>query len=512
MNVSVLERHSQDHQVLSSVTTTLRGRTLVLGSLLVVFSLGLTWFMYVQLARASHDVQTIATDSVPSVDAAESLAALLQGLDASAADYLSAAGLHELHPCILPGESTHIGMLTNHDCDAQAIPRSMQLVNDQMYLAIRNVTYPGEKTALLHAQNGLELYLADISRMQENYEQGANPSPHQYSDLQRAYADYLAAEDVLTQQISPEQLPAYETTVSLPSCTLPGTRQTESAAVWTQGSLQTQVRCLAAINQVHLQQAYSDSLTFLVESSLVVSIASLFVVLLLVITLARIIRLSRRRIHVQLSLVVLLALGGCVYGCTTLFSLAGGTGAFHRMVISDRVSIDAAARIRDYGTAANADESRYLIAENFNDASAIARWQDDWNKNSAQVMVDMQVAKKNMTYHPAEDNAYAGMEHWWSEYLQQDTNIRSSIKNSNPQDPNRALPAQEISTGISDQDFGSFLDATNRLARVNQDDYTQTLTGVQNLLDHAALLVLILLPLSGFDAFVRSLLFALREL
>jgi hypothetical protein len=512
MSISVLEHHHQDHQIVSSATTTLRGRTLILGSLLVVFSLGLTWFINMQLARANQDVQTIARASIPSVDAAESLATLLQDLDASAADYLSAAGLHELHPCILPSETSSIGMFTNHDCDARAIPLYVQMMNNQIYLAIRNVTYPGEKTALLDTQNGLEVYLEDISHMQEDYELGSQSSSHQYSDLQRAYADDMAAENVLTQHISTEPLPAYEPIASLPSCTFPGTNQTASAAIWTQGSLQTQVRCLAAINQAHLQQAYSDSLTFLTGSSFLVAVASLIFVLLLVTALARTIRLSRRRIQMLLSLAVLLALGACVYSCTTLFSLAGNTGAFHRMVISDRVSIDAAARIRDYGTTANADESRYLIAENFNDASAIVRWQDDWNTNSAQVMTDMRVAKNNITYHPAEDNAYAGMAHWWSEYLQQDANIRSAIKNSNPQDPNRALPAQEISTGVSDKDFGSFLDATNQLAQVNQHDYEQTLTEVQNLLGYASLLVLILLPLSGLCTFISSFLFARNEL
>lgn len=495
------------------LTKTWRGQTLGYGVGALLLALFLASFTLMQLNRTNDDLHTIDSDSIPSVDAAQQLEVSLQALAATSADYLSAAGLSDTFDCILPGQSSSVGQFTNHECDARAIPIYIEQIQGQLYQATRNVTYPGEKTAIRRIQTGLTLYLQDIAKMQENYELGKHPGAQQYSYLHQAYLDFSDAEKVLTSAISSDQPPVYEQDV--PSCnlTLPGASQPLPANDWPRGSLQTEVRCLADINSTHLTAAYQDAQSFLQASSAQLILVTLALLLLLLFIMMRIIRLSRIGLHVFLLASFLLALVGSIQGISTLSALGGDTGAIQRAVISDRISIDAAASISDYTTAANADESYYLIAYNYNDQDAFAHWQLDWTQNIMQVGTSthegsgMYTAYHNITY-PAERDAYAKMEQWLAQYDLEDQNIRDAIQHSNPQDPNRALPAQRISVGASDKAFNQFIAATQQLASIDRDDYQSTIASAFAQLQSAMWLAPLLLLLAGVSVLVGSLVFA----
>ena len=492
---------------------TIHWRNSVTVVLLIFMTFSLSWFIEAQISRAISDVHTVAYDSIPSVDAAERLISLVQVYDATDADWLSAAALTTLHPCILPDSTNSVGMLTYHDCDAMKFPIVREDINTQLYAATRNVTYPGEETAIRHIQTGLEEYFSASEKMKENFTNAgvATGAAHQLL-LNQAYADYQESQDILTAKVVTTPLDFPEQDV--PSCTLPGTNVTLRATVWTNGSLQTAVRCLAAINSAHLASGFTDSQSFLTLSALLTAASSLVFLLFLLVGLLRIVFLAKRPFslyNIFMFIGLLLAFTGCFMGYTTLTSLSGNHGNIHRMVIDDRKSIDATRRISVYGTAANDDESRFLIAVNFKDTAAQQQWWLDWLANKAQVKADLLVAKGNITYHPAEDIAYAGMDKWWSQYTAIDGQIRNAIAVSNPNDPHRVLPAQAISLGISNDAFGQFMSYNDQLANVNLGDYNRTLSAIQNQLQLSMWLMLICLPLAGLLTLSGRLIFA-REL
>jgi len=492
---------------------TIHGRNSVTVVLLIFMTFSLSWFIEAQISRAISDVHTVAYDSIPSVDAAERLISLVQVYDATDADWLSAAALTTLHPCILPDSTNSVGMFTYHDCDSMKFPILREYINTQLYAATRNVTYPGEETAIRHIQTGLEEYFASSEKMKENFTQAfvVTGDAHRIL-LNQAYADYQESQSILTTKVVTTPLDFPEQGV--PSCTLPGTKVTLPASVWTNGSLQTAVRCLAALNSAHLASGFTDSQSFLTLSALLTAVGSLVFLLFLLVGLSRIVFLAKRPFslyNVCMIAGLFLAFSGCFIGYTTLTSLSGNKGNIHRMVIDDRKSIDAAARIGDYATAANDDESRYLIAVNFGDATAQQQWWQDWLSNKAQVNADLGVAKGNITYHPMEDNAYAGMDTWWTKYIAIDGQIRNAIAVSNPRDPHRVLAAQAISLGISNDAFGQFMSYTDQLAQVNLSDYNRTLSAIQNQLQISMWLIFICLPLAGLFTLSGRLIFA-REL
>src|SRR5690349_3190037 len=78
---------------------TLRGQCLLLAGLILLLTGLLTLASTTTLNRTSGDEQAIDSESIPSVDAAQSITRYLDIIDAQAADYLAAAGLSTLAPC-----------------------------------------------------------------------------------------------------------------------------------------------------------------------------------------------------------------------------------------------------------------------------------------------------------------------------------------------------------------------------------------------------------------------------
>ncbi len=163
------------------------------------------------------------------------------------------------------------------------------------------------------------------------------------------------------------------------------------------------------------------------------------------------------------------------------------------MVKDDYDSIYYAALLKKDGTNANADESRWLIALEFNNQAEAAHWQQDWQNNTAQVTQLISRAQHNQIW-DEELQPLADMQADWSKYYQIDSTIRSAARSGN-------IPAAEkISTGISNATFGNFTDAVNRLSQANLDHYNITLNATQGALSLYVFLSLILFPLIGLSA------------
>jgi hypothetical protein len=167
------------------------------------------------------------------------------------------------------------------------------------------------------------------------------------------------------------------------------------------------------------------------------------------------------------------------------------------MVKDDYRSIYDAALLQRYGTDANADESRWLIALEFNRQDEVTRWANDWRTNTQLVNTYINMAQANQTW-PQEIQPLADMHTYWGNYYTMDGQIRSTATNA--ADPNRIQDAEVISTGRSNAAFGSFSDAVSRLSQANAGHYNSTLNATQNILMLYAWLSAILFSAVGLLA------------
>jgi len=161
-------------------------------------------------------------------------------------------------------------------------------------------------------------------------------------------------------------------------------------------------------------------------------------------------------------------------------------------------TVSTAALLKRYGTAANADESRWLIAVDFGDQTQANRWQQDWATNKAHVTTLMQQVMSNRAWPSEEDQPLATMQSHWNTYTSIDPQIRALARNS--ANPNRIHDAQALSTGQSNANFYAFTAAVDRLSEVSRDHYTATATITNANVMRAIPLSLILFLLSGLLA------------
>jgi len=453
--------------------------------------------------RASTDLDTIANGSIPSINAAQAMTQYIEDIDAKSADFLAAAGLTDVFPCQIAGTNQDLGMLRVHDCDQQTITAEIALANQKIYEAARNVTYPGERTAIERIIAGFEDYRADIARMQYEYALAKDPTDASDPHLQNAYQAYVAASTILHTKIAqpptigPNGQPVYNEPV-VPDCTING--RAVSGDIWPLGSLEDNMACLSSINKAHLDAAYDDSVGFLGLAFVVTLICCLLFCSLLSFTAWRMAATTHRVINLGLTLALLAGLILSI-GVVTQFSTLGGRhGAFGQMVKDDYDSIYAAALLNHVGNAANADESRWLIAVEFGDQANIDHWQQDWDQNKAEVASLIAAAHANRTY-PQEDQPLADMDNYWAQYTSIDSQIRAAATDQSVASPvMRLLDGERISTGISNEAFGSFANAVTRLSAANAAYYSRTYTATAAGLSLFLTVSLVFFPLIGLVA------------
>jgi hypothetical protein len=479
---------------------TLKGQFLTLASVLFLLSI-VTGLLTTQAFRqASTDLDTIASGSVPSIDAAQAMSQDIEDIDAKAADYLAAASLTARTPCSIIGSTRNPGNLTDHDCDQLNIDAELILANKQLYIAIHNVTYPGERTAVERITAGFEEYSSDIAVEEHEYALAASKTDPHDEHLQKARLAYIAATDVLNLRITkPPTLDANNTPVydesALPNCTIDG--RTIAAKDWPLGSLQENIDCLSSINKGYLDAAYNDTVSFLGLATVLLGLLCLIFCGLLVFVLIRMVLLTHRLVNPGLTLASLLALTLSFMVVTSFIGMSGRHGAFGLMVKDAYDSVYYAAQLKRYGTAANADESRWLIAVDFGDQAEINRWQQDWYTNRAHVNALITQAVGNRTW-PEEDQPLANIQSHWKTYTAIDPQIRAIAMNT--ANPQRIHDAQVLSTGKSNDNFYAFTDAVDQLSQANRDHYTMIYTLTNAALIRNILLSSTLFPLTGLLA------------
>jgi hypothetical protein len=487
---------------------TLRGQFLALSGLILLLAALLTLAGTTALKRAAGDVQTIDSESIPSVDAAQSITRYIDIIDAQAADYLAAAGLTNRVPCTVAGLgiASSARMLSVHDCDESNIDAESALVNQQIFAAAHNVTYPGERTAVERIMIGLESYLGDISQMRVDYGLAKSKTDQSDPSLYQAYQAYMNASAILHNQVrlrtlGSERLP-FDREVGLPSCALSDGR-TLTAEQWTQGGLVDALGCLSSINYQHLQGAYADSASFLGgATALLVLLCVVFCALLLFGTVRLVLTTHHLLLPgllgaVLLGLILSFSIVSLLNGLSGQGSQASQDGAFRQMVSDDYASVYYADLLNHYGADANADESRWLIAQEFNDQQSVQRWQVDWNTNVQEVETLIQKAHANRTW-VEELRPLADMDTFWRQYRGLDGQLRDLATQQD--NPNHLLNAETVSTGASNQAFSAFIDAVNRLGQANHAHYLQTLNETYGALTRDFWLSLLLIPLAGLLA------------
>ncbi len=476
---------------------TLRGQFIVSAIGILIASLIVGLIVMQAFSKAYNDLQTIARDSVPSVDAAQAMSQYIEDIDAKTADYLAAASLTARTPCSIIGSSRNPGNLTDHDCDAINISAELILANQQLYIAIHNVTYPGEHTATERIAAGFEEYNADVAIEEHEYALAVNKTDPRDPHLLLARAAYTAATNVLNLRITKQPTldangnPVYDEP-NIPSCVLEG--RTIAAKDWPLGSLQQNIDCLSSINKGYLDRAYDDTISSLSITIVLIGILCLAYCGLLAFILLRMVRFSHRIINIGLALALLISLGFSIATMYSFISMSGRHGSFGVMTKDAYDSVYYAALLKRYGTAANADESRWLIAVDFGDQAEINRWQQDWYTNRAHVNTLIKQAVGNRTW-PQEDQPLANMQSHWQTYTSIDPQIRALARDT--ANPNRIHDAQALSTGKSNDNFFAFTDAVDHLTTVNRSYFTSTYTTMNTNLNLLIPLSIILFLLTG---------------
>lgn len=505
---------------------TLKGGFILQAVLILLLAGVMTLVASTSLNRASNDLVTIDQGSIPSVNYAQSMAQLVSQIDAQAADFLAAAGLTTTRPCTVQTSLTHPDrvetlMLTVHDCDSHSIDTEIVLLNEQLFNAEHNVTYAGEQTAVERISTGLQSYLGDIHQMRVDYDLAKSKTDPTDPFLRQAYQAYLAGSAILHDKINlptinANQIPL-DTEVNLPACQSSDGKVHYSPAQWTQGSLSVALDCLSFINHSALEQANSDANGFLGGTFWLLLFLGLLFIGLLFFSTVRMTTTSHRIINPGLlpAALIALILGVSMFGLVNGLGKQGDhtgwqadpvshidqagslDGAFQQMVSDDYDSVYDAAILTRYATDANADESRWLIAREFNDTVSIQRWQADWQYNVGQVHYWMQNAQNNLTW-TEEQSPLQEMTTDWNQYYSLDSQIRSDATNQG--DPNRLLTAEALSTGNSNTAFGHFTNAVSQLSAADQGHYNITRDATSQALGLYFILSLVLFPLAGLLA------------
>lgn len=489
---------------------TLKGQFTVYASLTLLLAATLTITSANTFSRASNDLATINSGSIPSVDAAQQITQLIEEIDAQSADFLATAGLSKLEPCTINGTATTT-QLTVHACDERNIDANTVLVNQQLFTAMHNVTYAGEQTTVERISIGLESYLGDIHQMRVDYDLARSKTDPNDPSLRQAYQAYMDASAILHNEITLATITTnhipFNVETHLPTCTLIYHHQqtTLIPQQWTNGGLTDALDCLSDINHTALTNAFQDSSTFLGGATTLLVVLCILLCGLLLFGTGRMIFLTHRLINPGLFAAMLLALFFSINSVTFLGSLQGlggsgnhtQDGAFTQMVSDDYNSVYYTALLKRYATDANADESRWLIAQEFNDSYNIQHWQEDWNSNIEEIYGLMLQAHDNQTW-TEELQPLHDMDTTWSQYDKIDGQIRNAANTQN--DPHRLFTAESLSTGESNRTFDSYTTAIQNLSEANRAHYFTTFEATNDMLTRYLVLSLLLFPLVGLLA------------
>src|SRR5581483_2832455 len=281
----------------------------------------------------------------------------------------------------------------------------------------------------------------------------------------------------------------------VPLCTAHSNTVPDSS--WMLGSIEDNISCLSEINKTQLDSAYDDTINFLGAAVTGTLLLSIIFCALLLFAIWRMIAITHRFINPALTLALIMSVIFCANAVGLFSQMAGQHGNFGQMVKDDYDSIYFAAQLKRYGTAANADESRWLIAMAFNDQATADHWYQDWQAHTAQVSSLIDRAQANRTY-PEEDQPLSNMHADWQQYTNIDTQIRA--KATDTTNPAHIHDAEFLGTRDSNHTFDAFSKAVDDLSQANQGHYDTAYASTRDSLMLYITLSAILFPLLGLLA------------
>ncbi len=464
---------------------TLRGRfrTLIIAIVVVTCLTALT--VSLSSNRAAGDLNTIGTESIPSISAAQKIVPYLEDIDAQAANYLANTSA-TLQPCVnaLTGQQT--GQLNEHNCSDKIISEDQLNLNQQLFLAGQNVPFPGSRTALEQTQSGLETYIGDINLMRHEYSL-ATPGNPDDSHLSAAYQADRSAQTILLQQLDGRVV----TESNLPSCTL--NSQTLSSQTWPNAGVETNMLCLSALGKPHLDSAYNDNVSFFGISLGLVFGLSIYCCIFLLWSTWTIVSITHKLFNPVLILALLVVLASTSVVLADFDAIYGHNGYFS-VIASDYNNVYTAGTLEQEGSQVQAYQARWLAALKFHDLTTASQGQQDGQASSQQVTDALQTFVANAQSSQNASLAANIQQNWklYSTQVQAVNQLTSATGNSES-----IKQAESLHIGQTSTAFQNFVSAIQQFSAANTNDYKSILNEASNRLALLTTWWAIIFPVCG---------------
>ncbi len=451
---------------------TLRGRFTMLLSAIVVITCLTTLAIALSSIRAYSDLNTIGTESIPSISAAQIIIPYQEDIDAHAADYLANTSGNEQRLCVSSITGQQLGLLSVHDCASRIIDTDLLQINQQLFLAGQNISFPGARTALEQTQAGLEAYVADINLMRYEYSQAANHSDPNDPHMQQAYQASHAAQVVLLQQLSGRVVNEPD----LPSCMLDG--QVLGPQTWPDEGIEKNMLCLSALGKPRLDTAYQDTVSFFGISLGIVFGLSIYSCIFIIWATWSMVTTTHKLFNLGLTVALLVTLFSTTIVLGDFDAIYGYKGDFS-VIARAYNNVYTTGILEQESAQVQADQARWLEALSFHDPNA-NQWGQDGQAKSQQVATLLRTLSASSQPSQATP-LLAKIQQDWSQYnaqagqvaeLANSAGSASSISQAESLHINGASAAFQTFTGdvqqlsaLNKSDYaGIFADARDRLA------------------------------------------------
>ncbi len=456
----------------------------LLAAVLALVAMGVSYFV---LSTSAKNFQEIVVSSSPSIVAAEKLGQSLNALDTAAADFQVTSRVDVTSPDFNANVYGDKGLRNDA---SQRYNQARRDLNDALFLARSNITYPGEADAINVIGTRFYDYLARIEVMRHELDIGHREA---------ALAQYKAAHDIVIGNLG--GLPLQNGRSSEEVLRQNGWKDLKVNDQYL--GLEANIAKLAKINNVELDKAASA-----VNNAASINLILVIVAVILVLGVAawlsfRYAVLTHRIINPGFTIGLALAivmLGWLIY------ILTQANDDYKTISKDSFISINAASTAKQSVLDFNGDESRLLLSPNSSgldstnpdltaevkqafDAKLLA---DNFKAKQAEVEKQMALAWSNVTY-PKERTALCAiydnptgigpkcsaserprdkdgksLPFAWNAYLEQHNLIIDQF--------NKGLVAEaaRISFGLSNESSNRVLDGLDKLSQANQEAFDKS--------------------------------------
>ena len=447
-------------------------------------------------SRAYSDLTTIGNESIPSVDGAQAVVPAIEDAQAQAAIYLANASPNAVQPCLLNSSGQRLTVLTFHDCADRNIDADLLLANHELFLAGHNVSYPGGQTAIEQTQKGLEAYSASINLMRHDFNLATNKSNPGDPFMQQAYQAYSAATNLVRRSVGGPASAFSE--ADIPACTIAGV--TLPAQAWPAGGIDQNMNCLSAINKVHLDIAYQDTVKFVGVGLGVTFGLTMYSCIFLFWATWSMASTVHRAFNPLLALALLFALIVTGVVLADFDTIYGHNGSFS-IIETDYNSVYSTTNLKQAATIAESDEAHWLLALAFHDPSAVSLHQA-WQSHMQAAQTSLQAILSG-SQSPQNVQLLNSIKQDWQRYDLQSSQVASTA----PQDLHSA---ETICSGSASQALQQFTAGLNQFSATRHQDYASAFNDANGRLSSLTILCAITFPLLGLIG-VAGILTRMRE-